>query len=172
MGSLVDYDEHYVKGLGQCGDPFDEFVTFFDTYAGRRARVLDLGCGQGRDALMAARRGHRVLGVDASAIGMAQVLELADQEGLDVEGVVADIVEFRSRRTFDVVILDRVLHCLPSDEERRLVLGKSCRWTRARGHVLIADTPKHRGFIRSFFEDAGWDVGHCRGNFLFVQRPG
>ena len=46
--NLVDYDKHYVKGPGQCGEPFSEFVAFFEHYDKKGATVLDLGCGQGR----------------------------------------------------------------------------------------------------------------------------
>lgn len=74
MGSLVEYDAHYMKGPGQCGEPFPKVVAFFEAYAKRNAAVLDLGCGQGRDALVAARRGHRVLGVDLSKVGVAQMV--------------------------------------------------------------------------------------------------
>ena len=66
----MNYDQHYRAGRGQCGDPFPEFVAFFDSDDRQRARVLDLGCGQGRDALLAARLGHAVVGVDLCAIGI------------------------------------------------------------------------------------------------------
>ncbi len=145
MGSLVDYDKHFVKGLGQCGDPFSEFVSFFAQYDKQGATVLDLGCGQGRDALLAAQHGHLVLGVDLSEIGISQMLAAAKRGRHDVEGVVADITEFKSRRKFDVVLLDRVLHCLPSDAERRITLQNACRFTRKRGHLLVADTPCTEG---------------------------
>ena len=36
-------------------------------------RVIDLGCGQGTQALRLARRGYDVTGVDASEIGRAHV---------------------------------------------------------------------------------------------------
>lgn len=172
VGSLVDYDQRYRKGRGQCGDPFPEFVAFFEGYDRPRARMLDLGCGQGRDALLAARHGHEVVGVDLSGIGIAQMVEDAEAEGLDVTGVVSDVLEFRSRRKFDVVLLDRVLHLLLDDDERLAGLELAARLARKRAHVLIADVPKNRSLIHGYFDERPdeWVVEKRTKNFLFARK--
>ncbi len=172
MGRSADYDKHYAKGPDHCGKPFAEFASFFEHYETPEALVLDLGCGQGRDSLLAARYGHQVVGVDLSGVGVRQMLAVARRERLHVEGVVADLVKFKSRRKFDMVILDRVLHCVPSNDDRRAVLEQACRWTRKRGHILIADMPKNRTLIRAFFEagEEHWAAHKRNGNFLFMRR--
>ncbi len=169
---MVDYDKHYRKGRGQCGDPFEEFVAFFESYNRPRARVLDLGCGQGRDALLAARHGNQVVGVDLSEIGIGQMVGDAEAEGLDVTGIVSDLLEFRSRRKFDVVLLDRVLHLLLDDDERLAGLDLAARLVRKGGHVLIADVPKNRGLIGRYFDERGgeWSVTKRTKNFLFARK--
>lgn len=133
-------------------------------------RILDLGCGQGRDALMAARMGHEVVGVDLSEIGISQMLE--DAEGLDITGVVSDVLSYRSRRKFDAVVLDRVLHLLLDDDERREALARAAALTKKNGVVLIADTPKHAPLIQSFFDDqpARWRPTKRTKNFLFATK--
>jgi S-adenosylmethionine-dependent methyltransferase len=47
---------------------------------GRPARVLDVGCGQGTQALRAARAGHRVTGLDSSAELLARFEEVLAAE--------------------------------------------------------------------------------------------
>ena len=172
MGSLVDYDEHYRKGRGQCGDPFPRIVAFFEHYDRSHARVLDLGCGQGRDALLAARHGHEVVGVDLSEIGVAQMLEDAEAEGLDVTGVVSDILDFRSRRKFDVVVLDRVLHLLLDDGQRRNALDRAARLTRRGGYVLVADVPKNGPLIQGYFDERPdvWTLVERTKNYAFARK--
>jgi 2-polyprenyl-3-methyl-5-hydroxy-6-metoxy-1,4-benzoquinol methylase len=103
---MTDYEKQYQESRDVCGPPFPEFVTFFERYPEAGAMVLDLGCGQGRDALFIARMGHHVFGVDASSTGIAQMLEDAQRQKLDVRGVVADIVEYEPAGNYDVVILD------------------------------------------------------------------
>ena len=41
----------------------------------KQASVLDLGCGQGRDPLFIARKGHTFLSVDAAQTGIKQILK-------------------------------------------------------------------------------------------------
>ena len=169
---MTDYEKQYQKSREVCGPPFQEFVTFFERYHQTGAKVLDLGCGQGRDALFIARMGHHVLGVDTSRTGIAQMLEEAEREALDVTGVVADVVEYEPPGDYDVVILDRVLHMLKKDGERLAVLEKARAITKSGGFILIADTPKHQPLIRSFFEAHAddWLKAKDKKGFIFVQR--
>jgi 2-polyprenyl-3-methyl-5-hydroxy-6-metoxy-1,4-benzoquinol methylase len=169
---MTDYEKQYQQSRDVCGPPFPEFVAFFESYDKPGAKVLDLGCGQGRDALFIARMGHEVLGVDISRTGIAQMLEDAEREALGVIGVVADVVEYEPSSEYDVVILDRVLHMLKGDLERLAVLDKASAVTRSAGFILIADTPKHQPLIRSYFADHAddWVTAKDKKGFLFVQK--
>lgn len=170
MGSLVDYDQHYRKGPNQCGDVFPELAPFLETTK-NGATLLDLGCGQGRDSLLAARGGFDVLGVDLSEVGLAQLRDEVQAQNLPVELSCADVVSFRTRRRFDVVVLDRVLHLLLSDEERELALLNACRHARKKATVLIADGAKHIPQIRRFFaERPEWRTLKQTKRFHFAER--
>ena len=166
---MTDYEKEYKRSEKACGDPFAEFVAFFDSAEGE-LWVLDLGCGQGRDALMAARRGHHVHGVDLAPTGIAQMITRAVAEGLDVTGEVADVEAYEAHREYDVVILDRVLHMLQDDQRRIALLDKARGWVRPGGHALVADTRSHRALIRDYFSEAGWEPVLKRKDFLFVRR--
>jgi tellurite methyltransferase len=48
------------------------------------ARVLDLGCGEGRDSVFFAARGCDVTGVDVSASGLRKAERLARARGVSV----------------------------------------------------------------------------------------
>lgn len=54
-------------------------------------RVLDLGCGQGRNSVWLAKQGHTVAGVDQSEVGLGQSRRLAEQHGVQAEFVLADL---------------------------------------------------------------------------------
>ncbi|ANA39517.1 SAM-dependent methyltransferase [Geobacter anodireducens] len=55
--------------------------------------VLCLAEGEGRNAVFLARRGHRVLAVDASAVGLAKAAQLAEEHGVRIETLTADLAD-------------------------------------------------------------------------------
>ena len=69
-------------------------------------RALDLACGEGRNAVWLAERGWRVTGVDFSDVALAKAAELAASRGVEVEWVVADVLDHEPEpRAFDLVAL-------------------------------------------------------------------
>jgi SAM-dependent methyltransferase len=79
-------------------------------------RALDLGAGEGRNAIWLAERGWQVTAVDFSAVGLAKAAELAAGRGLTgVRWVEADLREYQpGPAAYDLVLLAYV-H-LPPDE--------------------------------------------------------
>ena len=57
-------------------------------------RVLSLGEGEGRNAVFLAARGHAVVAVDQSAVGLAKARRLAAERGVHVETVCTDLDAF------------------------------------------------------------------------------
>jgi len=166
---MTDYDREYQKNASACGEPFAEFVEFFRSQPAGLS-VLDLGCGQGRDALVAGRHGHSVHGIDIAGSGVAQLVERAEAEGLQVLCDKQDIEEVSLKRLYDVVVLDRVMHMLPSEERRRAMLRRAQSWVAAGGHMLLADTKSNRELIRGGFAGSGWEPVLDKRDFFFVRR--
>ena len=67
-------------------------------------RALDLACGEGRNAVWLAERGWEVTGVDFSDVALAKAAELAASRGVEVDWVVADVLEYEPEpRAYDLV---------------------------------------------------------------------
>jgi SAM-dependent methyltransferase len=78
-------------------------------------RALDLACGEAQNAIWLAQCGWDVVGVDFSDVGIAKGRERAASEGVDVELLVADLLEYEPERAaFDLVLL--LYFHLPPDE--------------------------------------------------------
>ena len=171
MSQADKYEKQYQETRSCCGQPFPEIVAFFDSYQRKHAKVLDLGCGQGRDALLAARHGHDVLGVDTSQTGIQQMLEDARNERLTIHGVVADLNDYKIVGDFDVVILDRVLHML-EQLDRICALRQAVQHVSPEGFVLIADMPSNKPPLREVFRDnlGKWTAVLDRKGLLFMRR--
>jgi|LWDU01.1.fsa_nt_gi 2-polyprenyl-3-methyl-5-hydroxy-6-metoxy-1,4-benzoquinol methylase len=171
---MTNYEIEYQKNRNICGKPSTEIIGFFKHYTKECAAVLDLGCGQGRDTLFIAGKGHTVLGVDTSQTGISQMLEDADSENLSVEGIVADVLDFEPNAEYDVVVIDRVLHMLANDEERKFVLVKSVNAVCSNGFMLIVDTVKNHALICKFFTSVveGWEITKNENGFVFAHKTG
>jgi len=72
-----NYDKLYGETRDALGAPTSIFVDFFDQFDRTNVRVLDVGCGQGRDAIFIARKDHRVVGVDISPNGIRDLQDVA-----------------------------------------------------------------------------------------------
>lgn len=97
--------------------------------------ALDLGCGEGRNAVWLAEQGWDVTAVDFSEIGIGKGRDMAADRGVQVEWVVADLNEYEpATASFDLVI-DFYVH-LPPDQRRSLTT-KVARAVAPGGTALI-----------------------------------
>lgn len=173
--SIGKYEALYLSDPKVCGDPFPEYVAFAEGCDGRGRSVLDLGCGQGRDAFLFAQNGFRVVGVDTSPAGVSQMIERALKEKLELVGFVEDIRDYRPSEDFDVIVLDRTLHMLPDESDRLAVLDYCASSLTVGGHMLIADERSNMPAIIAFFNrgELSWTFQDgLKPSFLFAKlRP-
>jgi len=98
-------------------------------------RALDLGAGEGRNAIWLAERGWRVTAVDFSGVGLQKARGLAEARGVEVNWVEADLRSYSpARDAFDLVAL--IYIHLP-DEERRAVVRRAADAVAAGGTLLV-----------------------------------
>jgi 2-polyprenyl-3-methyl-5-hydroxy-6-metoxy-1,4-benzoquinol methylase len=112
---LINCEKEYQNSRNFCGEPFPEIVEFFENSDNECATVLYSGCGQGRDALFIAHKGHSVLGVDTAQTGIEQRLKETESKNLAVDGVIADITNYKAYDLYNIVVIDRVLHMLQNE---------------------------------------------------------
>jgi len=166
-----DYDKLYGETRDALGEPTSIFVDFFNRLERQNARVLDVGCGQGRDAIFIARLGHRVVGVDLSSNGIRDLQVVATQENLAVEGFVADVTGFTPSGLFDVILIDRTLHMLAQSESTS-VLSSLLDHVAESGWLLIADEASNiAGFQNTIaVHDRNWIETYQKRGYLFIQE--
>lgn len=88
------WDARYATPGYTYGTEPNRFLTAMADHI-PRGRVLSLGEGEGRNAVFLARRGYDVLGVDASAVGLAKARDLAAAAGVTIGTEVADLARYR-----------------------------------------------------------------------------
>ena len=88
----------------------------------RPLRLIDIGCGEGRNAVFFARNGLDVTAFDLSPQGVAKTRELADEAGVPLRVFQADMLEYRLTEKFDIVFCHGCLQYIPP-RLRSTILG-------------------------------------------------
>jgi len=114
------YDQHY-QTVNLFGEPYPALLDFYRQFS-EKGRLLDLGCGQGRDAIALARMGYDVVGIDHSQVGIDQMNAVAQKESLPLEGRAEDIYLFNDFAAFDFILLDSMFHFAKKEKAQEIQL--------------------------------------------------
>lgn len=117
----------------------------------RPGTALDLGCGNGDNAMMLAGAGWRVTGVDCSAQAIALARRAARDRGLDIRFLCRDFVQWRPDSGFDLVVCT---YALPPGAERRRVLRMAAAALAPAGTLLVAEWDRSMGELWGLAADA------------------
>lgn len=101
---------------------------------GQGLRVLDVGGGDGRDALPLAVAGHDVTLLDRSASWVAEAQRRAEAAGAGLRAVVADLTGPPDLGVFDLVLCHFVLQYV---DDLASTLGRLAGWVRPGGIVSV-----------------------------------
>ena len=102
----------------------------------RPGRALDLGCGNGANALKLAAGGWQVTGIDCAAPAIALARSAAHDQGLDARFHCVDFGEWQPAARYDLVILT---YALPAGAAARRVLQTAARALQPGGILLVAE---------------------------------
>ena len=99
-------------------------------------RLLDIACGEGKNAVFFARNGYNVTAFDAVGLALDKGRKLAEQVGVDVNFFQADFLDFRLDNDFDIIFCSGAMHYIPP-ELRQEIIGNYQEHTSVGGlHAL------------------------------------
>jgi len=110
-------DKNYEK---EC----DFIEDVFAKYLGKVKTVLDLGCGTGGHALILAKRGYRVVGVDCSEEMLNIARSKSKDANLSINFIKSDITDIDLKEKFDAVIS---MFAVMSYQTTNLALSGTCK---------------------------------------------
>jgi tellurite methyltransferase len=152
----------------------------------KRVKLLDIGCGEGRNAIFFARNGYEVTAFDSAMAGVENTKRNADQAGVQVNVFKADINEYRLEEKFDVIFSIGALHYI-RPELKKEILDNYRNFTNDGGlnaHSVILQKPFitrapdaedtaylwHSGEIFGFYAD--WRIEHCEEEIFDCNSSG
>jgi len=147
-----DFDAMYAgTPPWDIGRPQPAFVELADAGA-IGGRVLDVGCGTGEHALMAARLGLDATGVDSAPTAIAIARDKARDRGLQATFLVWDALDLASLDACFDTVLDSGLFHVFDDADRQ-------RFVESLGHALEAGG---RYYLLCFSDRQPGEVGPRR----------
>ena len=129
------------------------------------SEVLEVGPGWGSFAQYAARQGIKVTGVTISEQSLKFMNDLAAKEKLPITTIMSDVLEFKSDKQFDAVVLLGIMEHLPNYPA---ILRCFDRLLKPAGHVFLdasAITKKYK--LSSFITEHIYPGNH---SFFRVAR--
>ena len=132
--------------------------------SGASTRVIDVGCGDGRHIVEAARRGCFAVGLDYDADELRRARARFDSQRVDLVVGDASRLPFRDA-AFDAVICTETLEHLPDDAGAMREIARLLR----PGGTLLGAVPSH--FTELLFWRLSYGYWHTPGGHVRIYRP-
>ncbi|WP_342710055.1 methyltransferase domain-containing protein [Bradyrhizobium sp. B124] len=184
------WDQGYAEPNVSCmGGPSPEIFEIAPALR-TKSVVVELGCGEGRNALYLAHFGHQVIATDISEAAISKLNRLAGDLGVNITSGVARVEGFQPPAHLDVFIAHCVLHFTERGVWKPLVTTLMDR-TRPGGFHCFTNTldqPDHpitkeslasghkksfqRGELEAIYTEAGWEILRSDHYIKWDSHPG
>jgi len=134
--------------------------------------VLDVGVGQGRDAIPLAQMGHRVIGIDQSSIGIEQLKNAAVSQHLNIDGKFADLCSYSPTERLDIILFDRTLNMITNTIEQENAFSRYLDFIQPQGQIVLIDESKNMaGFQLCMDKHVDkWSIAYVKPTFLIATK--
>ncbi len=173
-----------LEAVDTFGEPAEELVGLVGLLP-TGAKTLDIGCGEGRNALYLAEQGFNVMAIDISAAGIQKLKHFADRKGLSVTAKVQDMKQYVFTNKYDLIIAHGSLHLIEREHWASLIQKMKANTNAGGYNVVVAFTNAipppddlkdfHVGLFRegelfAFYND--WRIVQKRSYILHDEHPG
>lgn len=141
--------------------PTEELVDFVKkTKFPEGTKMIEFGCGEGRDSIFLAKSGFEVTGVDIAPSAIERAKEWAEQENVEVDFQVNDVTALIEipDEYFDLGVNIGCLQMFPTQEDRRNHYSEAYRVLKPRALFFLCNmaVPTQEEVERIFGEDWEW----------------
>jgi tellurite methyltransferase len=140
----TDWDKKYSRPSFIFGKTPAKFLAENYDFLNKGSTILDMGMGEGRNAVFLAQKGHKVTGIDISSVAVKKAHMLAKEFGVRIKGVVASLEKYNiPDGYFDAIICFYYV-------DRKLI-KKISNWLKP-GGILIYEAHTLRQKLEPGFE--------------------
>lgn len=133
----MSYDEDYQKTKNLFGEQPEKILVNYADQIRSSLSTLDIGTGQGRNALYLAEKGSTVIAIDPSAVAIAETKRRAKETGLDIECQTVTFEKFESTDdSCSAILLFGLIQILTVDQIKK-TLEKTGRLLAPEGLLFV-----------------------------------
>ncbi len=127
--SKSQWDQRYSRSNFIYGKSPAHFLSENYQYIPFESTVLDMGMGEGRNAVFLAQKGYKVTGIDISSVAVKKSYLLAQEFGVKIKGIAASLKDYKIEPgSYDAIICFYYVD--------RSLIGKIKEWLKP-GGILI-----------------------------------
>lgn len=141
IGEKYNEEQEVLYHSKEVCDGFEQWEKeLVERFMQRRGRVLDIGCGAGREAIALAKNGFEVTGIDLAPGMVTQAIRNAKGEGLDIKFEVKSVTELDyPEQSFDYVLFSRgVYSYIPTKKLRIKTLERIKKVIKSGGFIALS----------------------------------
>jgi len=175
------YKDASISTFGKQSDEFNRLVKKLP----QGAKVLDLGAGEGKNAIFLAEKGFDVTAVNVSEAGMKKLEKLAKEKGVKIKTIVQDIREFKFKEQYDLIISHGCLNLIERKEWQKLIVRIRENTKQGGYNVILVFTDKIepskdlKEFITGLFREgeifglySDWEITEQKSYVFNDKHPG
>lgn len=142
------YDKEYEKKEYYWGEQPSflalQVIALHKPAEAGQKRLLDIGSGEGRDAVFFSSRGYRVDALEISAPGIRKIKELSARAGLKVNAIQANMIGYQLPAQYDIIYSMGSLQFLPPAE-------RTVHFDSYKKHTVTGGLNAHMVFVEKPF---------------------
>ena len=111
-------------------------ITEFEHLINNQSKILEVGCGEGQNAIYLAEKGYLVDAFDLSEHGITKLKHRCKLSNTQVNAFVADLTTYQFEQNYDMIVCFGTLHFVAKDEWKRFI-NKAKKYTNIGGIHII-----------------------------------
>ena len=96
-------------------------IKEFENLFCKHSRILDVGCGEGQNAIYLAKQGYHVDAFDLSEHGIAKVNDRCEVSGVKLNAFIADLTEYEFEHNYDAIMSFGTLHFVCKNDWKKFI---------------------------------------------------
>lgn len=141
------YDQRYLEKEHYWGNEISEMaINIVELYPVQgKPKILEIGCGEGANAVFLAKNGYHVTAFDLSKTAVEKTTKLADKCEVQISTFIADLNDYLPDEKFDIVFSSGTLqYLLP---EKRSAFMKAIQNSTNINGIHVLHTFAHKLYI-------------------------